>query len=75
MTCREIVERVSDYLERALAPAELVLVERHLDGCDGCTAYVAQMRATIRASKAAERNPAPDRDALKALFRRFRADS
>ena len=49
LTCRELVELVTDYLEGVMAPEELARVERHLAACDGCTAYIEQMRLTLRA--------------------------
>jgi anti-sigma factor RsiW len=48
LTCHEVVELITDYLEDALPAAERARVEEHLSGCDGCTAYLAQMRETIR---------------------------
>ena len=36
MTCRELTELVTDYLEDALAPGERVRFEEHLETCDGC---------------------------------------
>jgi anti-sigma factor RsiW len=50
--CRQIVEMVTDYLEGALADENAVVVERHLAVCEGCAAYVEQMRATIHATGA-----------------------
>ena len=47
MTCREVVEIVSDYLEDALPSALRARVEAHLETCPDCTAYVAQLRTTI----------------------------
>jgi predicted anti-sigma-YlaC factor YlaD len=47
LTCRELVELVTDYLEGALDPQMLVDVEGHLFECDGCVAYLDQMRTTI----------------------------
>jgi anti-sigma factor RsiW len=47
--CRDLVELVTDYLEGALAPEVHAAVEEHLRGCDGCTAYVAQIQATVDA--------------------------
>ena len=48
MTCKELVELVTDYLEGTL-PADVRLqMESHLAGCDGCTHYLEQMRETIR---------------------------
>jgi hypothetical protein len=48
LVCREVVELVSDYLEGALGERDRVLFEQHLAGCDGCTAYLDQMRQTVR---------------------------
>jgi anti-sigma factor RsiW len=49
IVCRELVELVTPYLEDALPPDERALVDAHLASCDGCEAYVQQMRMTIRA--------------------------
>jgi anti-sigma factor RsiW len=49
LTCSELVELVTDYLEDRLAPAERVRFEAHLEICEGCRAYLDQMRATVRA--------------------------
>ena len=48
MTCQELVEVVTDYLEGSLPPVERQRFERHLDNCDGCINYLSQMRHTIR---------------------------
>jgi anti-sigma factor RsiW len=47
ISCQELVELVTDYLEDALPPAERARFERHLEGCGGCAAYLEQMRTTI----------------------------
>ena len=47
LTCREIVELLTDYLEGALAEPAAARVAAHLATCPDCTAYVAQMRTTI----------------------------
>ncbi len=49
LTCQELVELVSDYLEGALSSDDQHRFEAHLEGCDGCRAYLEQMRATILA--------------------------
>src|SRR5205823_13095219 len=48
LSCQELVELVTDYLEARLAPAEQERFEGHLALCPGCDAYVAQMRHIIR---------------------------
>lgn len=48
LSCQELVELVTAYLEGALSAEDEARFEEHIAGCDGCTAYVEQMRATIR---------------------------
>lgn len=48
MTCQELVELVTEYLEGALAPSDRLRFDAHLRTCPGCTAYIEQMRTTIR---------------------------
>ena len=48
LTCSELVELVTDYLDGALSAGDRERFERHLDACNGCTAYVEQFRETIR---------------------------
>jgi anti-sigma factor RsiW len=47
LSCQELVELVTDYLEGALAPAELRRFDDHIAGCGGCTQYLAQLRQVI----------------------------
>ncbi len=49
LTCKELVELVTDYLEGKLSPVMRARFEMHLSGCDGCTNYLSQMRQTLRA--------------------------
>jgi anti-sigma factor RsiW len=48
MTCQELVEAITDYLEGALGADDRRRFERHLDGCQDCREYLAQMRETVR---------------------------
>ena len=50
LTCFEVVELVTDYLERRLSPRDVERFEEHLAFCDGCGNYLEQMRATIVAA-------------------------
>ena len=50
LTCAQLVELVTDYFEHRLSPSDVERVEEHLAFCDGCSAYVEQMRATIAAT-------------------------
>jgi anti-sigma factor RsiW len=76
IVCRQAVELVTDYLEGALTPRDRARFERHLADCPHCTAYLEQMRATIRALGRIEAESlAPEmRDDLVALYRRWRED-
>jgi anti-sigma factor RsiW len=49
LSCQELVELVTDYVEGALPAADRARFEAHLPDCDGCTAYLEQMRFTIDA--------------------------
>ena len=44
MTCREVVELMTGYLDGALSFADRARFEKHISGCDGCRAYLAQLR-------------------------------
>jgi anti-sigma factor RsiW len=48
LTCKELVELVTLYLEGSLPPHEAARFEAHMGACSGCTAYIEQMRQTIR---------------------------
>lgn len=75
MTCRELVELVTDYLEGALATPDRERIDAHLAGCGGCSEYLAQMRETIRLTGALREEDVPvdGRDQLLAVFRDWRA--
>jgi anti-sigma factor RsiW len=48
ITCTEIVEVVTDYLEGQVDDALRAEIEAHLALCPGCDHYLEQMRDTIR---------------------------
>jgi anti-sigma factor RsiW len=74
LSCQELVELVTDYLEGALPADERARFEAHLAGCHGCRAYLDQMRQTIAAVGALseEAIPQPARDDLLTAFRNWR---
>jgi anti-sigma factor RsiW len=77
LVCRELVELVTDYLEGRLSAADRSRFEEHLDECDGCTAYVEQMRRTIEAlGHIPEESLSPEAEReLLAAFRDWRAEA
>jgi anti-sigma factor RsiW len=48
MSCREVVELVTGYLEGTLSEPEHAAVSAHLAECDGCEIVLGQFRETIR---------------------------
>ena len=48
MSCKELVELVTDYLEGALPAEDVADFEKHLSMCTGCRNYLTQMRQTIQ---------------------------
>jgi anti-sigma factor RsiW len=48
LTCKELVELVTEYFESALPPAELKRFEDHIAKCDWCKIYLDQMRLTVQ---------------------------
>jgi anti-sigma factor (TIGR02949 family) len=75
VTCKEVVEIVSDYLEGALSPEDRARFEAHLETCEGCTSYVEQMRETISLTGmlTEEQVPVEQRERLRQAFRDWRA--
>jgi anti-sigma factor RsiW len=47
LSCQELVELVTDYLEGALPEEERLRFEAHISRCDGCNVYLAQIRQTV----------------------------
>jgi anti-sigma factor RsiW len=74
MNCKGLVELVTDYLEGALPEAERASLEQHLAGCEGCSAYLEQMRVTIALTGMLTEDaiPADGREELLDVFRVWR---
>jgi anti-sigma factor RsiW len=49
LTCHEVLERLSDYLDDELLPEARAAVEAHLRGCDGCARFGGEFTSTVRA--------------------------
>jgi hypothetical protein len=48
LSCQELTELVTDFLEGGLPPAEQTRFEEHLAECGNCEIYLEQIRVTIR---------------------------
>lgn len=47
LTCQELTEVLTDYLEGVMSLKDRARFEAHLAICDGCVTYVDQMRQVI----------------------------
>jgi anti-sigma factor RsiW len=75
LTCLELVELITDYIEDGLSPRDRARFDEHLDKCEGCATYLEQMRETIKLTGALREDsiaPAARRELL-AVFRDWRA--
>jgi anti-sigma factor RsiW len=50
LTCREIVQLMTEYLEGTMPTEERLRFERHVAICPACRGFLAQMRETLRLS-------------------------
>ena len=69
LTCRELVELVTDYLDGALSPAEQDRFEEHLQRCLGCDRYLEQIREAMRLAARVGYGASSSRSASQALWR------
>jgi anti-sigma factor RsiW len=73
LTCRELVELVTDYLEDRLPRHERARFEAHLAECAGCEKHLGQIRVILRLARAGRRRPPPvDVEPLLEAFRDWR---
>lgn len=77
MKCREVVELMTDYLDGALSTEDRARFEDHIAGCDGCRAYLEQLRETRRVAGGLASEPVPESLQAELLnaFRDWRARS
>jgi len=47
ISCQELVEVITDYIEGTLPEDDRERFDAHLEQCDGCRIYLDQMRRTI----------------------------
>jgi predicted anti-sigma-YlaC factor YlaD len=71
LTCKEITEHLTDYMEGRMSFLPRLDFQRHLRTCDGCSAYLQQMATTARTlgKLPSEEAPRSVRDQLLTSFR------
>ena len=57
MTCRELVDFLSAYLDRELPQEERARFDAHLAGCPECVRYLTSYEATIALARGAAEHP------------------
>jgi len=77
LSCQELVELVTDYVEGALPREERERFEQHLAECIPCQTYLEQMRSTIELTgKLRPEALSPEAEAtLLHAFRSWKGDS
>lgn len=76
LACRQMVELITDYLEGQLSRSQRRRFEAHIAGCEHCSEYLEQMRATIRLTghiAVGDLTPAMRSD-FGGLYRRWQAE-
>lgn len=58
--CQEVVELATEYLEGEMTPKQMVAFEVHLNFCDGCFAFLEQVRTTSRLAGTVADDDVPD---------------
>ena len=71
ISCQEVVELVTDYLEDRLPPSERARFDAHLAACDGCAGYLEDIRTVSSVLGEAPAIP-PDEHTREVLLRAFR---
>ena len=74
LTCQELVELVTDYLEESLPAEERARFEEHVMTCPPCRAHIDQLRRTIHVvgNLSAEELPPEAEEDLLSAFRDWR---
>ena len=72
LTCREVTELVTDYVEGRLRLRDRLAMAMHVGMCPRCRLYVRQVRAVVAAMPAVPVPPAPD-DVVASLSAHFAA--
>ena len=74
LSCQEVVELVTHYLDGALSAEDAALFEQHLNFCEGCVWYVDQIKKTAETlGEVREEDVPPEaKDRLMTAFRAWK---
>ena len=59
MTCRELFERLSEYVDGELSQEICEEIRRHMEGCDPCVAFAKTLKATADLCRRLPSQPIP----------------
>ncbi len=76
LTCQELVELVTDYLEDKLDAADKTRFESHLMICEGCRTYLTQIQQTIQLMGKVTEDEIPEeaKDHLLDVFKKWKTN-
>jgi len=60
VTCEQATALLLDYVTGTLDPAATLLLERHLERCDDCVAFLQTYKETIRATRTLRYDDIPE---------------
>ena len=74
--CKRIFDMLSDYLNTDLPFKNCRELERHLEGCEPCIAYLESLKTTVEACRRYQvrKIPAPSKKVREALLKLRSAD-
>ncbi|MBI1747530.1 MAG: zf-HC2 domain-containing protein [Acidobacteria bacterium] len=47
ITCRQVIELLSDYINRELSPEDKTELDQHLQGCQNCGTFLYTLRQSV----------------------------
>lgn len=59
LSCQDLMQRASEYLDEALPPGEREAFDGHLATCPGCARHLQELRDTIQRLRSLPREPMP----------------
>jgi anti-sigma factor RsiW len=59
MTCRELFERLSEYVDGELSQEICEEIRRHMEGCDPCVAFAKTLKTTAEMCRRLPPKPIP----------------
>lgn len=77
MTCRELFERLSEYVDGELSQEICQEIRRHMEGCDPCVAFARTLKTTADLCRRLPAKPMPPEvaDNLRAFLATYLPES